>query len=153
MARISAPKPLECKALAATFSAKDLSFESMRDLAPLDGWLGQDRALDAIRMASETPHHDFNLYVLGQAGSGRHIATREILASVAQRRAVPDDWVYVNNFAEPHKPKALRLAPGTALRLKTAMEKLVNDLANELPTIFESDDYQACQTLAPVGQI
>jgi predicted ATP-dependent protease len=139
------PKPaaLEPAALSAGFDKGAFAFDTTRDLPPLDGWLGQDRALDAIRMAAETRHSDFNLFVLGTPGSGRHDATREVLAPAAQKRAVPDDWVYVNNFDAPHKPRAMRLAPGMAQRLKHAMETLIDDLANDIPTLFESDDYQS----------
>ncbi|MHC0053069.1 Lon protease family protein [Actibacterium sp. D379-3] len=140
-----APKPaaLDATRLAPAPDPDALNFETTRDLAPLDDWLGQDRALDAIRMAAQTRHRDFNLFVLGTPGSGRHHATRGVLEPVAQGRAVPDDWVYVNNFETPHRPRALRLPPGMALRLKSAMETLIDDLANDIPALFESEDYQS----------
>ena len=69
--------------------------------------IGQDRALDAIRLSPRLGHRDFNLFVLGPAGSGRHSATRTLLRQQAASRAVPSDWVYVNNFEAAQKPRAL----------------------------------------------
>lgn len=110
--------------------------EDFRDL------IGQDRALDAIRLSSELPHRDFNLFVLGPSGTGRHDAVDKLLREQALKRPVPSDWVYVNNFAAAHKPVAMRLPAGTATTLRKAMQDLVDDLASDIPALFESDDYQ-----------
>ena len=104
--------------------------------------MGQERALDAIRMAAKIPHEDFNLFVLGNQGYGRHTAVSAILEEEAQQRPVPSDWVYVNNFDTPDKPQAIELPPGLALSLKQAMDALIDNLANDIPALFESESYQ-----------
>ncbi|WP_101065496.1 Lon protease family protein [Roseovarius salinarum] len=109
---------------------------------PFEGFLGQDRAIDAIRLAAAVPHTGFNVFVVGPQGSGRHRAVASLLQEEAKGRPVPDDWVYVNNFEAEHKPRKMRLAPGTAQALKQDMESLVDDLANDIPALFESEDYQ-----------
>jgi lon-related putative ATP-dependent protease len=88
-------------------------------------------------------HRDFNLFVLGPTGTGRHTAVQKILSEDAAKRPVPCDWAYVNNFEEAHKPKALQLPSGTAKTLQTAMQNLIDDLANDIPSLFESEDYQS----------
>ena len=119
-----------------------LPFRSTEELEGLESLIGQDRAMDAIRLAVEVSHRDFNLFVLGPNGMGRHRAVRGLLQRQAKAMPVPDDWAYVNNFDAPDKPKALRLPPGTAERLKVAMQGLVDDLAVEIPSLFESEEYQ-----------
>ncbi len=119
-----------------------LPFRSTDELADYGDLIGQDRALDAIRLSAQIPHRDFNLFVLGPSGTGRHSAVKKLLSEEAAKRPVPSDWAYVNNFEAAHKPKALRLPPGTAATLKTEMENLVDDLANEIPALFESEEYQ-----------
>ncbi len=106
------------------------------------GLVGQDRALEALRLAVEIRHDDFNLFVLGPEGTGRHKTVEQVLKAHAARRDTPSDWVYVNNFDTPHKPTALRLEPGMANRLKAEMDRVIDDLAQDLPALFESDDYQ-----------
>ncbi|MDU8913899.1 ATP-binding protein [Aestuariicoccus sp. MJ-SS9] len=119
-----------------------LPFTSTRDLGDETGLIGQSRALEAIRLSSEMPHRDFNLFVLGPTGTGRHTAVRDLLAERAASRDLPPDWVYVNNFEVPHKPRAIRLPAGTAQLLRATMQNLVDDLANDIPALFESEEYQ-----------
>ncbi|WP_349357974.1 AAA family ATPase [Stappia sp.] len=135
--------PLSEEALRPAVSRADFDFDTTESLPEPTGWLGQDRAVDTLHMAATIPHSDFNAFVLGRPGSGRHAITREILGQAAAARPRPRDWVYVNNFEAPHKPTAIDLPPGRAVALRRAMETLVDDLANEIPALFESEDYQA----------
>ena len=105
--------------------------------------VGQDRALGALRLAVDIPHGDFNLFVLGPPGTGRHTAVDRVLREAAARRALPPDWAYVNNFDKPHRPAAMKLPAGAATRLRQQMERVVDDLASDIPALFDSDEYQA----------
>ena len=138
----TAPVGLSPDALARRCDPKKLGFVTTEDVQPLDRLIGQDRAMDAIRLAAGMAHRDFNLFVLGSTGTGRRRAVDALLGERARALPVPDDWVYVNNFAAPHQPKAMHLPPGTALRLRAQMQDLVDDLAIEIPAMFESDEYQ-----------
>ena len=133
---------LPFKRLRAECDPKTLGFDTTASLKPARGFIGQDRAIDAIKLSAGINHKDFNLYVLGREGTGRHTAVAQLLADAAATRPIPCDWVYVNNFDAPHKPHALKLAPGNAAVLKLAMQQLVEDLANEIPALFESEEYQ-----------
>ncbi|MEO9824611.1 MAG: ATP-binding protein [Paracoccaceae bacterium] len=139
---IALPKGLPINRLRASCDPKKLGFDTTASLRPEKGLVGQDRAIDAIRLSAGIAHKDFNLYVLGRDGTGRHTAVVKLLSDVAATRPVPCDWVYVNNFDAPHKPNAMKLEPGSAATFKLAMQQLVNDLANEIPALFESEEYQ-----------
>lgn len=119
-----------------------LGFETTATLRESSGLVGQDRAIDAIKLSAEINHKDFNLYVLGQTGTGRHTAVDQLLTKAASKRPTPCDWIYVNNFDAPHKPKAMKLLSGSAASLKSAMQHLVDDLAIEIPALFEAEEYQ-----------
>jgi lon-related putative ATP-dependent protease len=121
---------------------KSLGFKTTAALRSGAGLVGQDRAIDAIKLSAQITHKGFNLYVLGREGTGRHTAVSQLLSDAAGSRPVPCDWVYVNNFDAPHKPRAMKLPPGLAASLKSAMQQLVDDLAIEIPALFESEDYQ-----------
>lgn len=130
------------KQLRKTCDPKTLGFADTSSLKPVTGFVGQDRAIDAIKLAAGIAHKEFNLYVLGREGTGRHAAVARMLAKAAKTRRVPCDWVYVNNFETPHKPLAMKLPTGSAAALKLAMGELVDDLAIEIPALFESEEYQ-----------
>lgn len=136
------PDGLPAAKLRASVRAEQLGFKTTKELSVSDGLIGQNRAIDAIRLSANITDRDFNLFVAGPEGVGRHSAVRQLLAEEAARRPTPDDWVYVNNFETPHKPRAMRLPPGQAAVLRQGMQTLVDDLANEVPALFESEEYQ-----------
>lgn len=143
MSQTEQPKArLSAEHLRPVIKADSLGFETTQSLTPFEGLLGQDRALDAIRLAAEVGHKGFNLYVLGPEGAGRHAAVNHLLEAEAAKRPPPDDWIYVNNFEQEHKPHMMRLPPGMAHAFRSAMEALIDDLANDIPALFESDEYQ-----------
>lgn len=118
------------------------SFETTSTLDPLPALIGQERALDAIRLAANIRHQGFNLFVLGPEGTGRHSAVLQMLQEEAASRPVPPDWIYVYDFENPDKPRAIEMPAGTARPLKKAMEAMVDDLATDITTLFESEEYQ-----------
>ena len=135
-------EPLPTDKLRQRCDPSTLPFKSTRELTEQSELVGQRRALDAIRLSAQISHRDFNLFVLGPNGTGRHTAIMKLLRDEAENRETPQDWVYVNNFEAAHKPKALCLPPGTALRLKQTMQHLIDDLGNEIPALFDSEEYQ-----------
>lgn len=120
-----------------------LPFETTAELDLLPGTVGQDAAVEAIRLSAEIRHRRFNLFVQGAEGTGRHSSTFQILNEVAATRPVPQDWVYLQNFDDPDKPVVVGLSPRQGPRLKTAMAALVEDLARRIPAVLDSED---CQT-------
>lgn len=122
MSQTEQPKArLSAEHLRPVIKADSLGFETTQSLTPFEGLLGQDRALDAIRLAAEVGHKGFNLYVLGPEGAGRHAAVNHLLEAEAAKRPPPDDWIYVNNFEQEHKPHMMRLPPGMAHAFRSAM--------------------------------
>lgn len=121
---------------------KKLAFASTAEIEPADGIVGQQRALDAIQFGTRIGTPGFNLFVIGPPGARMQSAIRAVLKNAALEKTRPPDWVYVNNFAEQHKPVAIKLPTGRALRFRDAMHQLVDDLKTALPALFESEDYQ-----------
>lgn len=105
--------------------------------------VGQERALAALEFGTGIRHDGYNLFVLGSPGAGRHGVVRGFLQQRAAGQATPPDWCYVHNFEQPHRPRALRFAPGRGRHFCEAMTQLVEELRSALPAAFESDEYQA----------
>jgi predicted ATP-dependent protease len=104
--------------------------------------VGQPRAQAAIAFAIAMDHPGYHLFVTGTAGTGRRTLVRQaVAAQVAGRGLQRSDWVYVNNFEQPHKPIALELPAGRGTKLRDEMRTLVRDLRVMIPAIFESEEY------------
>jgi predicted ATP-dependent protease len=106
--------------------------------------VGQDRARAAVEFGIAMRHAGYHLYVMGPPGSGkRSLVRRAIDVHVAADGIRRSDWVYVNNFETPHRPIALRLAPGRGAQLRADMRALVQELRSTIPAAFESEEYAA----------
>jgi lon-related putative ATP-dependent protease len=120
-----------------------LAFQTTADLAPIEGLVGQQRALDALGFGTRIRKPGFNLFVIGSSGARMQQAVEAVLRNAPAPESSPNDWVYVNNFAEPHKPVAIQLPAGRAVVFRDAMHHLIDDLKTALPAVFESEEYQS----------
>ncbi len=137
------PKALSPQRLAPRCDPRELGFGTTAELEPLTEIVGQARALEAVRFAVGIRREGYNLYALGPAGIGKHTAIEQVLEQEARERPLADDWCYVHNFRERHKPIALRLPPGRGAKLREDMEQLVRELRGSIPAMLESDEYRA----------
>jgi lon-related putative ATP-dependent protease len=141
---VAAPaRPLATSELRRLVDPATLGFKSTAELEPILGLIGQERALKAIQFGASIKSHDFNVFVLGPAASGKTTAVRQYLERAAAKKETPPDWVYVNNFDTPNRPRALKLQPGRARSLAKGMIAAIDELRNTLPAMFEGEDYQA----------
>ena len=136
-------KPLPAGSLYTPCDAASLGFDTTAELEDLVEIPGQDRALEAIRFATEIDVDGHNVYVLGPPGSGRHVFVRRFLEQKAAQRPVPQDWCYVYNFDDPRQPRALALPPGRSKELRIDVEQVVADAQTAIPAAFESEDFQS----------
>lgn len=119
-----------------------LPFETTDELEELDQVLGQARAVQALRFGVGMTHPGYNLFVLGPPGLGKHAIVDAYLKQQAVHQSRPHDWCYVNNFAEPNRPRLLRLPAGLGRRLRAGLRALVEELLVAIPSAFEDEDYQ-----------
>ena len=119
-----------------------LPFETTSELADGLEIIGQARAVDAIRFGIGIDHHGYNLFALGPNGIGRQTIVNRFLSQRAGGEPTPDDWCYVYNFEQPHKPRAHRLPPGRAVVFRDDMKQLSGELLTVLPATFAGEEYQ-----------
>ena len=118
-----------------------LDFETTGEVAPLEGMIGQERALSALNLALNISESGFNLFVSGPPGTGRSTALATHLEQAARARAIPPDWGYVYNFQDHSQPQPISLPCGNMRALATDMDDLVDTVRQDIPRAFESDDY------------
>lgn len=118
------------------------SFQSTAEIEPFEnGIIGQQRAVDAIDMGMRINQDGYNIYISGVTGSGRSTYAKTIANKKADKKEVPHDLCYVFNFDNAEKPRALKLPPGTGLRLDSDMENIIKDLKEEIPEVFQGEEY------------
>jgi septin family protein len=124
----------------------ELSFKTTEDIPSLEETIGQERALRSLDFGVEIDDIGFNIYILGESGTGKMTTIKNMLEKKSKDRPVPNDWCYVYNFDNPDEPSALSLPPGMGLTLQKDMDEFVKALKQELPRIFESKEYEKQRT-------
>jgi len=118
------------------------AFDTTDDLPVFSGTIGQERALDALDFGLSLESTGFNIFLLGENGTGRITTIKSILTQKAGSEPVPPDWCYVYNFRDPDAPIAISLEPGEASVFQKDMEELIKTLKVEIPKVFESKEYE-----------
>jgi predicted ATP-dependent protease len=121
-----------------------LGFADTSELAgePLP-WIGQARADEAARFGLGMDQPDYNLFVLGEVGSGRSSLLRQAMRDAAASRRVPPDLCYLHNFEAPERPLALRLPAGEGRLLRQLLATAVRTLQGEIPRRLTGQDFKA----------
>ena len=148
-----APAPHE-QALKPAASPVELRVDELRGRSPLspdelvnaarDGaheLLGQQRALDAIRMAIGIGAPGYNVFVSRVRSRRERESIVRILQQQAAATPTPGDWVYVNNYKSPESPVAIYLHAGQGAELRDGMRDLVSFLIEQLPKAFRREDF------------
>src|SRR5690606_27469655 len=124
------------------FDADQFMFTTTDELEPFRGVLGQERAVEALQFGVAMPRAGYNVFVMGEPGTGRFSFVKRYLQAEAKRLQTPCDWVYVNHFDEPREPRALELPSGTAAAFIADINQLIDNLLATFPAVFEHPAYQ-----------
>jgi lon-related putative ATP-dependent protease len=135
--------PLPHQRLCRTCDPSQFDFETTADLHEAVEIVGQERAVEAILFGIGIKREGYNLFALGPSGTGKRTTITQFLVQQAAAEPVPWDWCYVNNFEQPHKPRALRMPSGQGPKLSKDLEQFIEELLVAIPAAFESEDYQA----------
>ena len=126
-----------------TIDPQSLGFADTSELQqePLP-WIGQARAEAAARFGLGMDQPDYNLFVLGEVGSGRSSLLKQAMRAVAAGKRVPPDLCYLYNFDAPERPLALRLPAGEGRLLRQLLAQAVKTLQSDIPQRLEGQDYK-----------
>jgi lon-related putative ATP-dependent protease len=135
-------KPLEVEELYSCCDPAIFKFNTTDELPEFIDTIGQERALNAIDFGLNLENKGFNIYMLGENGTGKTTTIKSLLANKAADEPVPADWCYVYNFEDPDITLAISMEPGKAVVFHKDMEELIKVLKVEIPKIFESKEYE-----------
>jgi lon-related putative ATP-dependent protease len=134
---------LSIEDLRATYDSTLVECDSTKELKPLEGIIGQERAIRALHFGLGIQEKGFNIYVSGIPGTGRKTAVKTFLEELAKTKPRGNDWIYVNNFTNQYEPNAIELPPGMGKRFKEDMATFIIEAKRAIPKVFESEDYAA----------
>ncbi len=115
--------------------------ETTEAIEPCQEIIGQERALEAIRVGLEIQSIGYNIFVTGLAGTGRFTTIKAVFEEMDVKGKIPNDLCYVNNFKNPDMPHMLSLPAGQGNGFKKEMETLIETLKKKVPLMFENENY------------
>jgi lon-related putative ATP-dependent protease len=123
-------------------SPEQFTFATTDDVETQIGIIGQEKALRSLDFGLEINATGYNIFALGETGTGKMTTIATMLNEKAQGETVPPDWCYVYNFKDPDAPIAISLEPGRGRVLRKDMDELIKALRIDVPKAFESKEYE-----------
>ncbi|MEW6995685.1 Lon protease family protein [Colwelliaceae bacterium MEBiC 14330] len=105
-------------------------------------FVGHERAKEALEFGLSMSAIGFNVFAMGEHGTGRQTLIKQMLTSLATAQTAPHEWCYTNNFDESHIPLTLSVKPGEGKQLLVSMNKFIDGLMSLFPEIFDNPGYQ-----------
>jgi len=119
-----------------------LPFETTAQADLREGFVGQERALRALKMGVELGAPGYNVFVCGLAGTSRGGTIARMIEELHPSAKESPDRCYVNNFKNTDRPRLISLPRGQANAFKKDMQAGVDFLRRRIPQVFEGEPFQ-----------
>jgi len=136
------PKELSFKDLNYQLKYTPPQIKTSDDVNPCYEIIGQDKAINAIKLGLNLKSIGYNIFVTGHAGTGRTTTIKHLLEHLNFEKPQMKDICYVNNFKNEDSPRVLIFTAGDGSRFKKDMNYLITSLRKVVPKIFLSEDYK-----------
>ena len=140
----SAPKPVELPAAKLRWRCElsRIPFETTAQAELREGFIGQERALRALKMGAELSAPGYNVFVCGLAGTSRGGTIARMIEELHPPTKESLDRCYVNNFKLTDRPRLLALPRGQANSFKKDVQAGIDFLRRRIPQVFEGEPFQ-----------
>jgi predicted ATP-dependent protease len=119
-----------------------IPFETTAQAELREGFIGQERALRALKMGVELSAPGYNVFVCGLAGTSRGGTIAKMIEDLHPTTKPSLDRCYVNNFKITDRPRLLSLPRGQANSFKKDMQAGIDFLRRRIPQVFEGEPFQ-----------
>src|SRR5437016_5695810 len=144
MTTIAAPRPIELPVAKLRWRCElsRIPFETTAQAELREGFIGQERALRALKMGAELSAPGYNVFVCGLAGTSRGGTIAHMIEELHPPTKESLDRCYVNNFKLTDRPRLLALPRGQANAFKKDMQAGIDFLRRRIPQVFEGEPFQ-----------
>ncbi|MHB8338697.1 MAG: Lon protease family protein [Ignavibacteriaceae bacterium] len=137
------PKPNKLKPIDLRWRCNPdiFSFDSTSDIEPIEGILGQERALKAIKLGVDLRGPGYNIFIAGLSGTGKATTVKKMLEAISDNCPPLYDFAYVNNFKDEDRPILLTFPIGKAKIFKQDFASVIDLLKIQIPQVLDNDSY------------
>lgn len=140
------PKKLPASKLKIQINPSDYSIITQESDTRINQILGQERAQSALDFGVAMQKPGYNIYVMGEPGTGRLSMITNLLTPTSHKQETPPSYAYVENFENTREPVAIEMPADQAHAFCTDITHLIDNLIAIFPTVFESASYQQRKT-------
>src|SRR2546422_6783464 len=115
-----------------------IPFETTAQAELREGFIGQERALRALKMGAELSAPGYNVFVCGLAGTSRGGTIARMIEELHPPTKESLDRCYVNNFKLTDRPRLLALPRGQANAFKKDVQAGIKFFPRPRPPSFRS---------------
>lgn len=115
------------------------SFESTRDVQPIQGIVGQDSAVESLQFGLHTTAPGQNIFVRGLDGTGRMALIERLLSEDKPKCRRTLDHCYVTNFDQSDRPTLLTFESGKGAKFRKKMDRFADYVRDELASALDSE--------------
>ncbi len=116
-------------------------FDSTSDIEPIEGIIGQERALKAIKLGVDLRSPGYNIYIAGLSGTGKATTVKKMLEKISGNCPSLYDYAYVNNFKDEDMPLLLVFETGIAKEFQHDLTSAIELLKKKIPVALETEAY------------
>lgn len=139
--KASKPKELNPEDLKWVCNPDQFEFETTTHLKPIEGIIGQERALKALKLGVELRSQGYNIFVTGLSGTGKLTTIKKVLESISPDCSQLKDYAYVNNFSNQDRPTLLEFNAGQASNFKSELSRTIKFLQGKIPQVLSTNPF------------
>lgn len=143
MALLKAAKHSELKPedLRWTCDPEIFDFDTTKTVKPVEGIIGQERALKALRIGVDLKSPGYNIFITGLSGTGKFTTIKKVLESISTNHSKLYDYAYVNNFKDEDRPVLLVFDAGKSIHFKKDLNRTIKFLQEKIPQVLLIDPF------------
>ena len=135
-------KELNADDLKWTCDTDCFKFDTTDSLSPIEGIVGQHRAIKALKLGIDIDGAGYNVFITGLSGTGKQTTVRKLLEEFLPKKRVKlNDYAYVNNFRDEDHPSILVFGAGEGRKFKSEMKSKIKFLQENIPQILEKEPF------------